>query len=61
MFRKILKSIVQEENKVLVLFDDLVADMINKKKINPVVTELFIRGRKPNILLVFLHNHILKY
>ena len=61
MFRKILKSIVQEENKVLVLFDDLVADMINKKKINPVVTELFIRGRKPNILLVFLRNQILKY
>ena len=61
MFRKISKSIVQEENKVLVLFDDLVADMINKKKINPVVTELFIRGRKPNILLVFLRNQILKY
>ena len=61
MFRKILKSIVQEENKVLVLFDDLVADMINKKKINPVVTELFIRGREPNILLVFLRNQILKY
>ena len=61
MFRRILKSIVQEENKVLVLFDDLVADMINKKKINPVVTELFIRGRKPNILLVFLRNQILKY
>ena len=61
MFRKILKSIVQEENKVLVLFDDLVADMINKKRINPVVTELFIRGRKPNILLVFLRNQILKY
>ena len=30
------------------------ADMINNKKRNPVVTELFIRGRKLNISIVFI-------
>ena len=37
------------KRKVLIVFDDMIADMINNKKLNPVVTELFIRGRKLNI------------
>ena len=32
----------------------MIADMINNKKINSIVTELFIRGRKLNISLVFI-------
>ena len=40
--------------KVLIVFDDMIADMINNKKLNPVVTELFIRGRKLNISIVFV-------
>ena len=32
----------------------MIADMINNKKLNPVVTELFIRGRKLNVSLVFI-------
>ena len=36
------------------MFDDMIADMINNKKLNPVVTELFIRGRKLNISIVFI-------
>ena len=40
--------------KVLTVFDDMIADIINNKKINPVVTELFIRGRKLNISIVFI-------
>ena len=43
-----------KENKVLIVFDDMIADMINNKKLNSVVTELFIRGRKLNISLVFI-------
>ena len=39
--------------KILIVFDDMIADMINNKKLNPVVTELFTRGRKPNISIVF--------
>ena len=32
----------------------MIADMINNKKLNSIVTELFIRGRKLNISLVFV-------
>ena len=32
----------------------MIADMLSNKKLNPIVTELFIRGRKPNISLVFI-------
>ena len=39
--------------KVLIVFDDMIADMINQK-LNPIVTELFIRGRKLNISIVFI-------
>ena len=38
----------------MIVFDDMIADMINNKKLNPMVTELFIRGRKPNISIVFI-------
>ena len=36
------------------LFDDMIADMINNKKLNSIVAELLIRGRKLNISLVFI-------
>ena len=32
----------------------MIADMLNNKKLNPVVAKLFIRGRKPNIFIVFI-------
>ena len=35
-----------KKHKVLIVFDDMINDMINNKKLNPIVTELFIRGRK---------------
>ena len=35
-------------------FDYLIANMLSNKKLNPVVTELFIRGRKLNVSLVFI-------
>ena len=43
-----------KENKILIVFDDMIADMINKKKLNSIVTELLVRGRKLNISLVFI-------
>ena len=43
-----------KENKILIVFDDMIADMINNKKLNSIVTELSIRGRKLNISLVFI-------
>ena len=54
MFTKILKITIQiKKRKVLITFDDMIADVINNKKINPILTELFIRGRKPNVSIVF--------
>ena len=41
-----------KDNKILIVFDDMIADMINNKKRNSVVTELFRRGRKLKISLV---------
>ena len=43
-----------KKRKILILFDDRIADMINKKKLNPIVTKLFIRGRKLKISIVFI-------
>ena len=43
-----------KENKILIVFDDIIADMIYNKKLNSIVTELFIRGRKLNISLAFI-------
>ena len=40
------------KRKILIVFDDMIADMLSNKKFNPVVSELFIRGRKLNISLV---------
>ena len=41
-----------KENKIV--FDDMIADMIQNKKLNWIVTKLFIRGRKLNASLVFI-------
>ena len=43
-----------KENKILIVFDDMIADMIHDKKLNSIVTELFIRARKLNISLAFI-------
>ena len=43
-----------KKRKVLIVFDDMIADITNNKKLNSVVTESFIRGRKVNISIVFI-------
>ena len=48
MFIKILNNL-GKKRKVIIVFDDMIADVINNKELTPVVTELFIRGRKLNI------------
>ena len=42
-----------KENKILV-FDDMIVDMINNRNLGSIVTDLFIRGRKLDISLVFI-------
>ena len=43
-----------KKRKMLIVFYDMIADMINNKKLNPIATELFIRDRKLNISIVFI-------
>ena len=43
-----------KKRKILIVFDDIIADMINNNKLNPIVPELFIRGRTRNISVVFI-------
>ena len=50
-----------KENKILIVFDDMIAAMIHNKKLNSIVTELFIRGRKLNISLVFITQSYVKF
>ena len=40
--------------KILIVFDDMIADMLSNKKLNLIVTELFIRYKKRSISLVFI-------
>ena len=44
-----------KKQKLLVVFHDMIADMLsNKKQSNPIVTELYISGRKQNTCMVFI-------
>ena len=54
-----MKNIIEEYNtnkkcEILIVFGDMIADMLSNKKPNPILTELFIRGRGLNISLVFI-------
>ena len=42
------------KKNILIVFDNMIADMIQNKKLISIVTELFIRGRKLNIFLFFI-------
>ena len=54
VYKNISKYNPDKENKLLIVFDDMIADMINNKKLNSMITELFIRGRKLNISPIFI-------
>ena len=43
-----------KKRKISIVFDDMIADMINNKKLNSIVTELFIRGRNFFIIQSYL-------
>ena len=45
---------LNKKRKILIVFNDMIADMLSNQKINPIVTELFIGGEKLNICLVFI-------
>ena len=60
MFKNIEEYNIGNKRKILIAFDGMIADMINNKKLNPVVTELFIRGKNLDISIVFITPYILK-
>ena len=43
-----------KKRKILIVFNDMIADMLSNKKLNPLVTELFIKGRKLKISRLFI-------
>ena len=43
-----------KKRKILIIFDDMIANIISNKNLNPMVTDLFIRRRKLNIAIVFI-------
>ena len=42
------------KRKILIVFDDMIADIMTNKKFQSIILELFIRCRKINISLVFI-------
>ena len=71
IFVKILKNTIQlKSRKILIVFDNIIADTLSNKNLNPVVTELFIRGKKliffflvvvpKNIILNSTHYFLIK-
>ena len=54
VYRNLNEYNPDRKNKILIVFVDMIADMISNKKLDSIVTELFIRGRKLNTSLVFI-------
>ena len=54
VYKNIDEYDTDKENRMLIVFDDMISDMIHNKKLNSIVPELFIRGRKLSISLVFI-------
>ena len=53
IYKNIEKYNPKKKRKKLISFDDMIADMLSNKRLNPIVTESFIRGRKLSISLPF--------
>ena len=65
MMHNIYKNIEEynpdKKQKILIVFDDIIGNMLSNKTLNPAVTESFIRVRKLNTSLILLRNLILLY
>ena len=44
------------KRKILIVFDDMIADIMSNKKCQAIIEELFIRCRKLNNSLIFIHS-----
>ena len=54
IYKNIEEYNANKKQIILIVFDDMIIDILSNKKLSPIVVELFIRGRKPNISLVFI-------
>ena len=55
IFTKILKNTIQLRiRNILIVFHDMIADILSNKKLNPIVAELFITVRKLNVSIAFI-------
>ena len=52
IYKNIKEYNPNEKCKILIVFDEMIADMLSNKKPDPIVTELLIRGRKLKISLI---------
>ena len=55
VYKNIDEYNTDKENNIVIVFDDTTANMIHNNKLDSIVTELFIRGRKLNISVVFIY------
>ena len=51
-YKNIKECNPNEKRKILIVFVDIFCDFLSNEKLNSIVTELFIRGRKLNTSLV---------
>ena len=61
IFKNIEEYNPNRQRKILIAFDVMIADVLSNKELNPIVTELFIRGRKLDIYLDFIIQSYLLY
>ena len=54
IYQNIVKYSSNKKQQILIVFDDMISDTLSNKKIQPIVTKLFIRSRKTNISLSFI-------
>ena len=54
IYKNIVEYNPSKKRKRLIVFDDMIADILSSKRLNPIVTEWFIRGRKLKIFFVFI-------
>ena len=54
IYKNVEENNPNKKRKILIAFDDMIADMLTNKKLDPLVTELFIKGRKLSFSLVFI-------
>ena len=54
IYRNIEEYNPSKKCQILIVFDDMIADVLSNKKFNSLVTKLLVRGRKLNICLAFI-------